>query len=452
MDAVREHLVNKRIAVLGAARSGMAAALLAMRHGALVWISEKAPVEEKREEAGILQGLGIPAEFGGHTDTVFAADTWIVSPGIPETDPLILKAREKGIAVFGELEVSSWFCSSPIIAVTGSNGKSTTTAWIGEMVRAEGRPVVVAGNIGTPFSKEVENTVPEGLAVLEVSNFQLETVRYFKPKAALFLNLTPDHLNRHGTLAVYGRTKARIFENQDEDDVHVVNGLDGAVLELSRDVRSRRVLFNRESGEDCGFVRAGEIVFRIGGAEETLLPVRELGIPGGHNVQNALAAGLAARFCGISAESVRRAMAGFRGLSHRLETVRTLDGVLYVNDSKATNVDSVCYALGSYESPVILIAGGRDKDSDFSVLLPLIRRKAKAVVLIGEAADKIEKAFSGACRLFRAGSLEEAVVQSRNLAAPGDVVLLSPACASFDMFSNFEDRGNRFRSFVEGLA
>ncbi|MBN1895369.1 UDP-N-acetylmuramoyl-L-alanine--D-glutamate ligase [bacterium] len=452
MDVVREHIAGRRVTVLGAARSGMAAALLARRHGALVQVSEKAPVDEKIEEAGILQQLGIPAEFGGHTDAVFAADTWIVSPGIPDQDPFILKARKKGIPVFGELEVSSWFCRCPIIAVTGSNGKSTTTAWIGEMVRAQGRPVVVAGNIGMPFSKEVEDTVPEGLAVLEVSNFQLETVRTFKPKAALFLNLTPDHLNRHGTLEAYGAIKARIFENQDEGDYHVINGRDGAVLDLARGVRSRRAVFNGETGVDCGFVRSGEIVFRIQDTEEILLPVRELGIPGEHNVQNALAAGLAARLCGISANSVRKALAEFRGLSHRMETVRTLDGALYVNDSKATNVDSVAYALGSYENPVILIAGGRDKDSDFSTLLPLIRRKVKAVVLIGEAADKMEKAFRGASRLLRAGSLEEAVIQSRNLAVPGDVVLLSPACASFDMFKNFEERGDRFRSFVEGLA
>jgi len=444
---------GRKITVLGAARSGLAVAELLRLHGAAVFLSETAPASEKRDAARRLARSGIPAEFGGHSDRALEADWLVVSPGIPPDAPVLREARQKTVPVLGEIEVASWFSRAPIAAVTGSNGKSTVTTLIGETFRLSGRPTVVAGNIGQAFSEEVEKTVPEGVAVLEVSSFQLETVHRFHPKVAVFLNLTQDHINWHGTFEAYGKTKARIFDNQTADDNLVLCGMDRGVLALSRNAKPAKLLFGLSEAEGPhGFVRNGVLTVRPFGGEESLLPAGDLGIRGEHNVLNALAAALACRIMGVEPETIRKAFKSFKGLPHRLEFVLESGGVRWINDSKGTNVDSVRYALGSFQNPIVLIAGGRDKNSDFTALNDLLRRCARSVVLIGEAAEKMEKAFHGVCPVTRAATLREAVEKARGLARPGDVVLLSPACASFDMFRNFEDRGDQFKSLVREVT
>ncbi|MFH1943031.1 MAG: UDP-N-acetylmuramoyl-L-alanine--D-glutamate ligase [bacterium] len=443
---------GKRVTVLGAGRSGLAAARLMARKGVHAFLSEKAPKDERRKEAEALSEAGIPAEFGGHTDRVFEADGIVVSPGISESSPLLQEAKQKGIPVASELELASRFCRARIVAVTGSNGKSTTTALLGEIFKTAGTPCVVAGNIGKPFSDFVDEIDSDGVAVLEVSSFQLETIRTFHPNVAVFLNLTPDHLDRHGTMEHYGRLKARLFENQTSEDTLVFNGKDERVFELSHEAVSRLAAFGvDEVSMDCGFVRDGFMMLRISGREESLLSVDDMRIRGEHNEANGLAAALAAVSMGVESEPIRVALRTFRGLSHRMEFIRELDGVEWVNDSKATNTDSVWYALGSFQNPIILIAGGRDKDSDFRVLRERIRSKTKGVVLLGEAADKMERAFRSLVPLVRADSLEDAVHKARLMAQSGDVVLLSPSCASFDMFHDFEDRGDQFKKLVRQL-
>jgi UDP-N-acetylmuramoylalanine--D-glutamate ligase len=443
---------HQRFIVLGAARSGLAAAQLLRRAGAQVFVSESSGRETKAREADLLDETRIPSEFGGHSDRVFQGDAWVVSPGIPISSPWIQKALDRGIPVFGELETASWFCRAPMVAVTGSNGKSTTTALLGDLFKASGRPCVVAGNIGDPFSKFADTLAPEGVAVLEVSSFQLETTRDFHPRVAVYLNLTPDHLNRHGTLEEYGRLKARIFENQGADDVVVYNVQDILVADSVRTARSRKLAFGvKDDPSLAGWVGEDRLMIRIGEKIETLLPKQDVGIQGEHNMSNVLAAALAAHVLDLPIPTIRSVLRRFHGLPHRMEAVRTIDGVLWVNDSKATNTDSVWYALGSYSGPIVWIAGGRDKESDFTVLADRVREKTKAIILIGEAASKMEKAFARLKPISHAGSLEEAVTQARHLARSGDVVLLSPACASFDMFRDFEDRGERFRTLVEKL-
>lgn len=437
---------------MGAARSGVAVAQLLARKGAWVFLSEIAPLKDKREEAEVLTSTGIPFEFGGHTSRILDADWWVVSPGICQSSSVLQKAKEKGIPVWGELEVSSWFCRAPIVGVTGSNGKSTVTALLGEVFRWAGRPCVVAGNIGQPFSEYVESTVVEGVAVLEVSSFQLETIQNFHPKLAVFLNLTPDHLDRHGCMDKYGRIKSRIFENQTDSDYLVFNVLDPKVAELVRRARSQRVVFGMEvDSMGCGFLRQEVLTLRLQDRDEEILSIHEMGIRGDHNVANALAVALTARLMGVDVQPIRQAFRTFRGLPHRMEFIRVVDDVEWVNDSKATNVDSVWYALGSFSSPVILIAGGRDKDADFGMLRERVRKQVRGIVLLGEAAEKMEKVFRGLQPLVKVSSLKNAVEKAREMAEPGDVVLLSPGCTSFDMFRNFEDRGEQFKALVRQL-
>ena len=415
-------------------------------------MSEMESSDEKRQEVDVLQKANIDTEFGGHSERVFDADWWVVSPGIALSNPILQSAIERKIPAWSEIEVASWFCRSPIIAVTGSNGKSTTTALLGEIFIAAGIPCVVAGNIGQPFSDFVDKTVPEGVAVLEVSSFQLEMTETFHPKIAIFLNLTPDHLDRHGSMEEYGRLKARIFENQSASDYLIFNGRDSKVVDLTQPARSQRVAFGSEDiTSEYGFVKNNHFTVRWDTEYEMILPVNEMALRGEHNIENALAAILAARIMSVGKAAIGKALRTFHGLPHRMEVVRKMEGIEWVNDSKATNIDSVRYALGAFSNPVILIAGGRDKDSDFRALRTHVKEKVRSVVLLGEAAEKIEKAFQGICPLIRVNSLKEAICKARDIAESGDVVLLSPGCASFDMFKNFEDRGDQFKRLVERL-
>ena len=443
---------GKRITILGAARSGVAAAVLLASHGADVFLSEKSAEVEKTEEVDILSKASIESEFGEHTSRVYDADLWVISPGIPLDSPPVKEAAKRSIPIVGELEAASWFCEVPIVAVTGSNGKSTTTALIGAIFKAAGIPCIVAGNIGQPFSSFVETIPADGIAVVEVSSFQLETIRSFHPKIAVFLNLTPDHLDRHGSMANYGALKARIFKNQDESDFIVYNAGDALVSGLANRAPSKKVAFGREGAEKWyGEIREGKLAIHLDKGWEEILPVSDMVIRGEHNTINALASSLAGRLGGAPLEAISDALQTFKGLPHRMEIIRVLNEVSWVNDSKATNVDSVRYALDSYDGPVIWIAGGRDKDSDFSALIESVEEHAKAVILLGEAAEKIDGALNDIRPTVFVESLDEAVAVAGNLSRPGDVVLLSPGCASFDMFRDFEDRGDRFRTIVEAL-
>lgn len=443
---------GKKVTVLGAARSGVAVSKLLARKEAKVFLSEKASPDDKIREVDALKKANIPSEFGGHTNRIFDADMWVVSPGIPYSSPVLQVARDREVPVWGELEVASWFCQSPIVAVTGSNGKSTTTALLGTIFRTAEIPCVVAGNIGQPLSDYVEETIPDGVAVVEVSSFQLETILHFHPRIAIFLNLTPDHLDRHGSMQNYGKIKSRLFENQDGNDYLIFNGKDSQVLHFTQSAVSQKVVFGLEDiALKCGYIRNGVMILRLDDEDEEILPAGEISIRGEHNVANSLAAALAARSMGVEVDSIRQALKTFKGLPHRMEFAREVDGIEWVNDSKATNTDSVWYALGSFSTPVILIAGGRDKNSDFTVLRDRIQEGVRSVVLLGEATEKIEEALRGLCPLVRAASLKEAVNRARALAHRGDVVLLSPGCASFDMFKNFEDRGEQFKTIVGQL-
>lgn len=437
---------------MGAGRSGIAVAKLLKRKGAIPFLSEKAPLEKKEMEAGILQAQNIAAEFGGHSFRVFDADFLVVSPGMDLSHPVLREAREKNIPIFGEIEVASWFCKASIVAITGSNGKSTVTAMLGEVFRQAQRSCIVAGNIGQPFSDFVEDATSDSVVVLEVSSFQLESIACFHPKVSVVLNITEDHLDRHGSMDHYEQIKSRIFENQSDVDILVLNGEDERVVNLSHRARCQKVVFGVDDPLlNCGFVREGVLTLRIGNQEEPLISIQEMKIVGDHNVANALAVALVGRLMGVENPVIRHVFKTFSGLSHRMEFVREIDGIKWVNDSKATNVFSVWYALGSYVEPVVLIAGGRDKHSDFSFLRKRIGEKTRGLVLIGESADKMEKAFQGLRPIVKAESLEEAIDKAKRMAKRGDVVLLSPACASFDMFQNFEDRGEQFKAIVNGL-
>jgi len=444
---------GKQITVIGAGRSGLAVSGLLSRYGAKVLLSEKNTLDSNSPNLQTLQDLGVEIESGGHSDKIFEADLWVDSPGLPVDHPMIQKAKEKSIPVYGELEAASWFCKSPMIAITGSNGKSTTTALTGEIFKQAGLSTLIAGNIGTPFSQEVEKSKSDGIAVVEVSNFQLETIESFHPKISMFLNLTPDHLDRHGSMEAYGKLKARIFENQTPEDWIIYNREDAAVTKLLQTANCKKAAFGLSPHDETGGYLDGDtLVLNIQGKREDLLPVSEMLLKGRHNAANALASAIAARMMDVPLQDIRTALKTFAGLAHRLEFIRERNGVTWYNDSKATNINSVRFALTSFPKSIIWIAGGRDKDSDFTFLADSVKQSVKAAILIGEAADKIQKAFEGMCPIQNADTLSDTIQKADALAQPGDVVLLSPGCASFDMFRDFEDRGDQFKSLVMELA
>ena len=449
-------LKGKRFTVVGGARSGLAVSRLLVRAGAKVFLTDKAPASPGIEAA--LDEIGVTYEFGGHTPRALEADYFAVSPGVPSRANLILQASRSGIPVFSEIEISSWFCKAPIVAITGANGKTTTTSLTGHLFSASGRNTFVAGNIGFPFADYVLDTTPDDVVVLEVSSFQLDHVDTFRPRVSLLLNITPDHLDRYeNNFELYARSKARIFENQREGDVLVYNQDDPVVLErlevASGREGPRKLGFSQERELDEGaFVRGDSIFIRLDGRKEYLMKADELSLRGKHNLYNALAAVLAGRVLGVSLESLRSSLTNFNGVPHRLEFIREIDGVRYINDSKATNVNAVWYALESFKEHVVLIAGGRDKGNDYSPLIPFVKDRVRAVVAIGESADKVVRELGPAApATVVARSMEEAISEARRFAKPGDVVLLSPACASFDMFDNYEHRGDTFRRLVEAL-
>ncbi|MEX0821058.1 MAG: UDP-N-acetylmuramoyl-L-alanine--D-glutamate ligase [Rhodothermales bacterium] len=447
---------GRRITVVGAARSGSAAAELLRLHDAVVFVTDAKPIEPTI--ASRLDIAGVPYEEGGHTDRALQADMFVVSPGVPTSTPIVQKALKAGLPVYSEIEAASWFCRAPIVAVTGSNGKTTTSSLIGHVFRTGGRVAHIGGNIGRPFSAFASAAQPEDVVVLEVSSFQLDHVDTFRPRVAVLLNVTPDHLDRYDQdFDRYARSKFRIGENQQHDDTFIFNQDDAVAAQYAGRLRTRPeapglMAFSQQSEVERGaFERDGTIVLRIN-EEEILMRSEELSLQGRHNLYNSLAAAVAARVMEVRSDAVRESLASFEGVPHRLEFIRQVDGVRYVNDSKATNVNAVWYALESFDEPVILIAGGRDKGNDYEALKPLVRQKARAVIAVGESADKVASELgSETTHSVTADSFADAVRYARLFAEPGDVVLLSPACASFDMFQNYEERGDTFRKLVNEL-
>ncbi len=425
-------------------------------HGAEVFLSDRAPAEKMAQAKTELDALGVPAEFGENTRRVLDADVVVLSPGVRSDAPIVREALALGRAVVSEVEVASWFCNAPIAAITGTNGKTTTTALLGRIFEDAKRPAVVAGNIGTAFSQVVGAMAGGATAILEISSFQLDHIGTFRPAVAVLLNITPDHLDRYDhSFEKYIASKCRIFENQRAGDVLVYNHDDPVTREhVLRRIGAGVALLpfsTKERLPQGAFLHHGRLWTIIGERETDVIGAGEISIKGAHNLANAMAATLTAQAMGVAAASLRATLRNFKGVEHRLEFVREIDGVTYVNDSKATNVDSVWYALQSFASPIVVLLGGRDKGNDYTRLLDLVRKNVRAVVAIGESAGVVERAFASVVPVTVCTTMDDAVREGRRLSAPGDVVLLSPACASFDWFDNYEHRGRVFKQLVMQL-
>ena len=448
-------LKNKRVLVVGLGKSGIAAARFLKARGAQVTVSDIRPAGLISELPALLDA-GIMVETGSHGLLTFRRQHLIVvSPGVPSNTPELSTVRAMGMPIIGELELGAQFLQGQTVAVTGSNGKTTTTTLIGEIFKASGKPTLVGGNIGRPVVDMVAESTPESWSVLEVSSFQLETIETFKPRIALVLNITPDHLDRHGSFEAYAAAKTRITENQTADDFIVLNAEDEPTKLVAAKSKAQIYWFSpKRQVKQGAFVHGESILFRAkeGGEVEPIMPVVEIPLAGAHNVENVLAAVCAARLAGIEAHVIREAVAAFHAVEHRLEFVRDLNGVRWFNDSKATNVDATAKAIEAFPGGIWLILGGKDKDSDYSTLSPLLRARVKAVITIGSAAEKIESHLAGVVKIEKAGTMERAVAWARNEAKSGDVVLLAPACSSFDQFENYEHRGRVFKQLVGALG
>jgi len=447
-------LNNKRVLVVGLGKSGVASALFLKSRGARVTVSDSKPEAELRNEILLLLEHGITVETGGHGDRTFRGqDLIVVSPGVPFDAPQLEQARAIEEPVIGELELAAQFLAGPIVAITGANGKTTTTSLAGEIIAAGKFPTLVGGNIGTPAITFVDQAKSQTWIVLEVSSFQLETIVSFRPRIAVILNITPDHLDRHKTFANYVSAKARIFENQKPDDFTVLNADDATTAGLADRTRAQLYWFSRKKVVEKGaFVRDVHVFFRDGQREREIMPLAEIPLKGSHNLENVLAGVAIGALVGCEPGQIRAAVRNFKAVEHRLEFVAKIAGVDYYNDSKATNVDATIKALESFPGNIHLILGGKDKGSDYTVLNELLRQRVKRVYTIGAAAAKIESQIQGAVEIDHAETLEAAIRRASESAVAGDVVLLAPACASFDQFQSYEHRGRVFKEAVFSMA
>ncbi len=445
-------LKGKRVLVVGLGKSGLAAALFLRRQGARVTVSDARSAESLAKEIPALLEDGIMVEAGGHGLLTFRRqDLIVVSPGVPLDTPALAQVRSFGLPVIGELELAARFLKGRILAITGSNGKTTTAVLAGEILKEAGFRTVVAGNIGVPVVGLVEQSTDDTWSVLEVSSFQLETTEKFHPHIAVILNITPDHLDRHGTFENYALAKERIFAQQNEGDYAVLNADDARAAQAATRSAARVFWFSDEQPVEQGaWLQDGFVVCRPGpdAPVETVMPLVAIPLKGAHNVENVLAAVCAARLAGAPAEAIRRAVEAFKAVEHRLEHVATINGVEFYNDSKATNVDATAKAVAAFSSGIHLILGGKDKGSDYTQLAPLLRQRVRAVYTIGSAAAKIESQLRGSVSILSCQTLESAVNAAASAARSGEVVLLAPACASFDQFENYEHRGRVFKQLV----
>ena len=441
---------RKKISVIGAARSGLAAAIALKESGAIPFLSESKPVDKCDEAKTLLDKHGVDYEFGGHSGKVYDCDMMVTSPGVPASSEILVAAGKQGIKIISELELGYMMCKGKVLAITGSNGKTTTTSLVGEIFKHSSSRGVIAGNIGTPFAGVAATLGENDWAILEVSTFQLEWIETFKPQVATVLNITPDHLDRHGSMENYIALKLRVFANQNGTNKAVINGDDPTIKDFHS--LSETWMFSTKHKVETGCcIEEGNLILNRHGESEKIIDVDSIGIKGPHNLSNACAAASCCAAAGIDIKAIAQGLRSFAGVEHRLERVGLIGGVSFINDSKATNVDAVYWALQSVFPPVVLIAGGRDKDSDFTTLRDLVREKVDSIVLIGEATAKMEKAYGDITTIYKADSMEEAVNLSYQHVKPNGTVLLSPACASFDMFDNYEHRGKVFKQAVHML-
>jgi UDP-N-acetylmuramoylalanine--D-glutamate ligase len=446
-------IANKKILVVGLARTGIATARFLRHRGAAVRATDRTTEAALDPALAELRALGVDLALGGHRDDDFtAADLIVLSPGVPHTLDPLQAARLRGVPVIGEVELAARFIREPIVAVSGTNGKTTVTELLGRMFEASGRRVFVGGNIGRPLIGYVDGGQTAEVVVAEISSFQLDTIATFRPAVGVLLNVTDDHLDRYTDFAAYARSKMRLFENQTAQDVAVLNGIDPVIRAQAATIRSRRMFYNSaQTAENCASVAGNVLTLRLPGREVLRLDLAPFRLRGPHNVENACAAALAALAAGASPPGIQQALATFAPLPHRIESVGVVNGVEYVNDSKATNVDAVLRALDCFAQPVVLIMGGLDKGGNFRLLAEAVRRRAKALVLVGKASDTIRAALDGLVPTVQAPGMAAAVELAAGLAAGGEVVLLSPGCASFDMYPNYQARGEDFRQAVQRL-
>lgn len=457
---MRVNLKGQRVLVVGLGRSGVAAARFCAAQGSYVVATDLKKEKDLTEAVRALDNCAT-LELGEHRRESFVnADLIVVSPGVPPMEQ-IEAAKKIGVPVFGEIELSSRFVEAPIVAVTGTNGKSTTTTLIGEMIKASGKPTFCGGNLGQPLAEAIgsECTGPNGVVVLELSSFQLETVEKFCAHIAVLLNFSEDHLDRYATYEDYLSAKARIFERQTTKDYAIINGnLDQKDCRKISNSSCAKVVsfcsvFDQQQPNDCcGWLQDDRLLIKLPGLCVEEYPRETLKLPGRHNSENALAALIAARLAGVDQKTCANSLSTFCGLEHRMEFVRELNGVRYYNDSKATNVGSVVGSLSGFERPVVLIAGGKDKGGDYAPMAKVLALVCRHVVLIGAAAQKMAKALEGSCPIHLEKDLPSAVQKASKLAQPGDAVILSPACSSYDMFKNFEERGKVFALATKELS
>lgn len=447
-------LKDKKVLVVGLARTGAAAVRFLNRHGARLKVSEAKSARELEAAGSELADLPIEWEYGGHTLSFFGdADLIVVSPGVPMNIEALAKARARGIPVISEVELAFRFLRRPLIGITGTNGKTTTTTLIGQMLKASGKSAFVGGNIGNPLIGFAGGPQEEEWVVAEISSFQLEGIVDFRPHISVLLNITEDHLDRYANFQEYIQAKGKIFQNQGKEDYALLNADDSATFQFAHRIKPQVHLFSRERAVPTGcFLKKGAIFFQGGDGNKERFELRRLKIRGAHNLENLMAAIAVGKICGCLADSIQKVIEEFPGLEHRLEWVRDLDGVSYFNDSKGTNVGALVKSLLSFKEPILLIAGGKDKGGDYRPLQELIADRVKGMALIGETRKRMFEALGGLTETVKLDTLKEAVHWTSSRASPGDVVLLSPACSSFDMFENYQERGKSFKSIVQDLG
>ena len=448
------NIKGKKVVILGIGLSGFAAATLAAYKEANVFISDQNNSQDMINSLEELKVLNIKGELGKHSSQIYEADLWIISPGVSQGSELIIRAKENNIPIVSEIEFASWFTEAPIIAITGSNGKTTTAHIIEKMVQTDEIHGLLAGNVGIPFSRlvlnDLNNPNAKRLWVLEISSFQMEFIIHFRPFISIFLNITPDHLNRYTSMKEYISAKMNMWSNQTKEDFIVYNANDNILVEEIAESTSRKIAFGLNYHPEAIFQPNKTKIYDE--KNTTLIEMDEISLPGKHNLSNALAASTAAHLIGIPNNIIYSVLSTFSGVPHRLEKVSEINRVTYINDSKATNLDAVNVALQSFSQPIILLLGGVDKGGDFRSLLPHTHKYLKTVIAFGQAKEIILLAVGDAVRSTSAMDLNEALSLAQNYSQPGDIVLLSPGCASFDQFDNFEQRGNHFRELVNTIA
>lgn len=448
-----KNIKGKKISIIGAVRSGIGAARLAKKLGAIPFVSDSGSKQKLKDSIKLFEEAGINYEFGGHTDAVYDCDFIITSPGVPSDSPVLRKALDKKIKIFSELEFSSWFCKGNIISITGTNGKTTTTTLCGHIFNACGLKTYLAGNIGYAFSEITFDVKDKEYVALETSSFQLDNIEEFKPKISAILNITPDHLDRYNNdIQNYIDAKLRICEQQDKHDYLILNADDKFTPSVIANKKVNILYFSlKKEIENGAYLKNSVINFCLNGKTEFTCNVSDISLKGEHNYANAMAVIIMAKILKLDNKKIIEALGDFPGVEHRLEFVRDINGVKYFNDSKATNVDSVWYALRSFEQPIFLILGGKDKGNDYNQIKELVIDKVKKIYAIGSSAEKVFNFFHKSVKVELKETIEDCIHAANKEAREGEIVLLSPACASFDMFDNFEHRGKVFKEAVNKI-